>query len=254
MHIGLSQKIFEVYRDRNLEDVCTLEMDMLFGEDSTGSSVFGTMLKGQTLRADVVRVFRDASEPDRARLLAMLQVTQPQMATELLESGELLAYPSEHAAAEATVKRLARGHPGGRYATRGWKTDRQDFPGYSKGEKVMDNTSRYKPALYWTANDLIDPAKGLDSGAFPYCGDDPGPSAPSFLQGSVRSPGAAAHCCRVPPAHGSRHACVQAAVQHLTLLRFLMHLRRAIAPVDQERGQTEGGEVLEPVGARMPHG
>jgi hypothetical protein len=186
MHIGLSQKLFEVYQDRKLVDICTLEMNMLFGEDSAGSSVFRSMLKGETLRDDVVRVLRDASEPDRARLLAMLQMTQPQMATELLESGELLAYPSEHAAAEATVQRLAGEPPGGRYATRGWKTDKQDFPGYSKGQKVMDDTSRYKPALYWTANDLI--AGSIDSGAFPYCGEDPGPSAPPFVQGSVRSP------------------------------------------------------------------
>eukprot|EP01043_Picozoa_sp_COSAG02_P024547 COSAG02_NODE_1345_length_13143_cov_61.223091_2_plen_335_part_00 len=185
MHIGLSQKLFEVYRDRKLEDICTLEMDMLFGEDSAGSSVFGTILKGETLSADVVRVLRDATEADRARLLAMLQVTQPQMAAELLESGELLAYPSDHAAAEATMKRMARDAPDGQYATRGWKTDKQDFPGYAKGDKVMDNTSRYKPALYWTANDLI--AGSIDSGAFPYCGEDPG-DAPPFVQGSVRPP------------------------------------------------------------------
>jgi hypothetical protein len=189
MHISLTQKVFKVYQERGLEDICKLEMDMLFGEDSTGSNVLGGGMLGGvgTLRATAVQVLREASETDRARLLAMLQVTQPQLAAELLESGELVPYPAAHSAAEGTVKRLATVPEAGRYATRSWKTDRDDFPGYTRGDKLMDQTSRYKPALYWTANDIIDPAKSLDSRAFPYCGEDPGPAAPAFTQATVRT-------------------------------------------------------------------
>ena len=182
MHISLTGRLVKIYQDRGLPDICKLEMDMLFGEDAAGSNVLGggVLQAAGTLRPDAGRVLRDAREPDRARLLALLQLTQPQLAAELLEAGELAAYPAEHTDVEATVARLVDAS-GGVYATRGWKTDREDFPGYSKGrETTMDETSRYKPALYWTANDAIDPSKGLDTRAFPFCGDDPGPGAVSF--------------------------------------------------------------------------
>ena len=182
MHISLTGRLVKTYQERSLPDICKLEMEMLFGEDAAGSNVLGggVLQAAGTLRGDAGRVLRDAREPDRARLLALLQLTQPQLAAELLEAGELAAYPAEHTEVEATVARLANASSGV-YATRGWKTDREDFPGYSKGrETTMDETSRYKPACYWAANDAIDPTKGLDTRAFPYCGEDPGPGAVSF--------------------------------------------------------------------------
>lgn len=200
MHIGLSEAINKAVEQRKLLDLRQAEMDMVFGEDASGSSLLGSSMLGNAakLRKDLVDLLNKATnESDRARVLAVLQVTSPQLAATLLETGDLLPYPSEHAAAEATVKRLAAETAGEPYATRGWKTDKHEFAQY-KYQNMKDAVSRYKPALYWTANDIIDPAKGLDSDAYPYCGEDASSAPPAFMQASVCLPKPSPLCARTP--------------------------------------------------------
>ena len=197
MHTDLSQRLFKLYEESALEKVCGLEMEMLFGEDATGSSVLGrgVIQTAATLPEHFVDTLRQAkSADDQARLLALLQLTQPELAQQLREDGDTKAsmrYPREHEAVEATVERLssaqsaARGAGAGAapYSARGWRTDKDDYPGYSKGSPTkIDVTSRYKPALYWQGRDMIN--QKLDLGAFPYAGEEPRTDPAPFVQGA----------------------------------------------------------------------